>query len=87
MTAARQEAALIRAVVVTVEASDAASSVSLDKSTTSSGYGAAGDTIPYTCLFTNAGTTTLSNVGVSDNKVAGVSCPDSTLASEACSGS
>ena len=44
---------------VTVYASDADSSLSLTKSTTSTGYGAAGDTIPYSYLVTNTGTTTL----------------------------
>ena len=74
---------------VTVEASQATSKLSLTKSTTSTGYGSAGQTIPYTYLVTNTGTTTESNVAVSDNKVASVTCPDSTLApgaSETCNG-
>ncbi len=74
---------------VTVEASNATSSLSLIKSTTSTGYAKAGDTIAYSYLVTNTGTTTLSHVGVSDNKVASVSCPDPTLApgaSETCTG-
>ena len=73
----------------TVLASDATSSLSLAKSTSSTGYGAAGNTIPYTYLVTNTGTTTLSGVSVSDNKVASVSCPDASLApgaSETCTG-
>ena len=75
---------------VTVEASQATSTLSLAKSTTSTGYGSAGEIIPYTYLVTNTGTTTESGVGVSDNKVASVSCPDPTLApaaSETCTGS
>ncbi len=75
---------------VTVDASTATSSLSLSKSTTSSGYGAAGDTIDYSYLVTNTGTTTLSNVAVSDNLIATVSCPPGSLApgaSETCTGS
>ncbi len=74
----------------TVEASDATSSLSLSKTSTSSAYGAAGDTLNYNYLVNNTGTTTISNVGVSDNLVANVSCPDSSLApnaSETCTGS
>ncbi len=74
---------------VTVDASDATSSLSLTKSTTSTGFGTAGDTIPYSYLVTNTGTTTESNIAVSDNLVASVNCPDSTLApgaSETCTG-
>ena len=72
---------------VTVLASNATSNIGLVKSTTSTGYSNAGDTIPYSYAVTNTGTTTLSGVGVSDNKIASVSCPDSTLApgaSETC---
>ena len=75
---------------VTVEAAYATSTLGLAKSTTSTGYGAAGDTIDYSYLVTNTGTTTLSSVGVADNKVASVSCPSSSLApsaSETCTGS
>ncbi len=74
---------------VTVDASDSVSSLSLSKSTTSTGYGAAGDTIPYSYLVTNTGTTTLNGIGVSDDHVASVSCPNSSLApgaSETCTG-
>ena len=75
---------------VTVEASGATSALSITKATNSSGYGAAGDTIGYTYLVSNTGTTTLSGVGVSDDLIANVSCPLSSLApgaSETCTGS
>ncbi len=75
---------------VTVLASDATSSLSLTKSSLTSGYGEAGDTINYDYVVTNTGTTTESNIGVSDNLVASVDCPDSSLApgaSETCTGS
>jgi uncharacterized repeat protein (TIGR01451 family) len=74
---------------VTVQASSANSSISLTKSTTSTGYGAAGQTIPYSYLVTNTGTTTLTGVGVSDDLVPTVSCPSGTLAPgvpETCTG-
>ena len=64
---------------VTVNASNASSSLTLVKSTTSSGYGAAGDTIPYSYLVTNTGTKTLHGISVSDNLIPTVNCPDSTL--------
>ena len=53
-------------------------------------YGAAGDVINYNYLVTNTGTTTESNISVSDNKIATVSCPPGSLApgaSETCTGS
>ncbi|MGP8007548.1 MAG: hypothetical protein ACLP2J_11005, partial [Acidimicrobiales bacterium] len=58
------------------------SSLSLTKSTTSSGYGAAGQTLNYDYLVTNTGTTTISSIGVSDNKVApaNLTCPQASLA-------
>ncbi len=59
------------------------------KSTTSTGYSAAGQTISYNYVVTNIGTTTISNVAVTDNKVTAVSCPDLSLApsaSETCTG-
>ena len=62
------------------------SSISLTKSTTSTGYSGAGQTIPYSYLVTNSGATALTGVSVSDNKVS-VSCPSTTLAkgaSETC---
>jgi uncharacterized repeat protein (TIGR01451 family) len=74
---------------VTVNATQATSSLSLTKSTASTGYGRAGDTIGYSYLVTNTGTTTESDVGVNDDLVASVSCPNPTLApgaSETCTG-
>ena len=74
---------------VTVAGSDYTSSLSLVKSTSSGGYAAAGDTVGYSYDVTNTGTTTLSNIGVSDNRIAGVSCPDASLSpgqSEMCTG-
>ena len=74
---------------VTVDASLATSKMTLTKSTTSTGYGAAGDILSFKYVVKNTGTTTLSNVGVNDNKIASVSCPSSTLApgaSETCTG-
>ena len=44
---------------MTVQASGATSSLAITKSTTSTGYGAAGDAIDYSYLVTNTGTTTL----------------------------
>ncbi len=74
---------------VTVAANAANSSIILTESTASTGYGAAGQTIPYSYLVTNTGTTTLTGVGVSDDLVPTVSCPSGTLApgaSETCTG-
>jgi uncharacterized repeat protein (TIGR01451 family) len=62
------------------------SGISLTKSTTSTGYSAAGQTIPYSYLVTNSGATALTGVSVSDTLVP-VSCPSTTLAkgaSETC---
>ena len=53
-------------------------------------YGAAGDILNYSYQVTNTGTTTESNITVSDNKVATVTCPPGSLApgaSETCTGS
>jgi uncharacterized repeat protein (TIGR01451 family) len=76
----------------TVDASDATSSLSLVKSTTSTGYGAAGDTIPYDYLVTNTGTTTETGISITDSLIAtaDITCPDPSLApgaSETCTGS
>ena len=65
---------------VTVDASNATSTLSLVKSTNSTGYGAAGQIIDYGYRVTNTGTTTLSNIAVSDNLVSDVSCGEPSLA-------
>src|SRR5579862_3766816 len=64
----------------TVYASNATSSVSLTKSSTTASFGAAGNTIAYQYLVTNTGTTTLTSVAVSDDHVAVVSCPSGGVA-------
>ena len=76
---------------VIVPGAEAISALSLAGSTTSAGYGAAGDTLSYNYLVTNTGTTTLSGIAISDSLISsgGVSCPAGTLAPEAsvtCSG-
>ena len=75
---------------VTVPANSATSSLSLVKSTTSTGYAAAGNTIPYSYLVKNTGTTTISSIAITDNKLtSGITCPNSSLApgaSETCAG-
>ena len=70
---------------VIVPASEAVSALSLADSTTSTGYGAAGDTISYNYLVTNTGTTTLSGVSISDSLMpsGAISCPAGTLAPQA----
>ena len=78
---------------VTVDASDATSSLSLVKSAHHlhrHGYGKAGDVISYSYVVTNTGTTTISGIGVSDNMIASVNCPDSVAGPgdlETCTGS
>ncbi|MGP8059015.1 MAG: beta strand repeat-containing protein [Acidimicrobiales bacterium] len=67
-----------------------ATGIGLSASTTSTGYGSAGQTIPFSYLVTNTGTTTLTGVSVTDVLVPSVSCPSTTLTagnSETCSGS
>ena len=46
------------------------------KSDDQTGYGAAGDTIDYNYLVTNTGTTTETNISVSDNLVCGRDLPE-----------
>ncbi len=53
-------------------------------------FTAPGETLSYDYVVTNTGTTTLSDVGVTDNLIAMVNCPESTLGpglSETCTGS
>ena len=75
---------------VTVPAKGTTSSLSLAKTAATPSYSAAGQTLNYDYLVTNTGTTTISSIAVSDNKVASVSCPQPSLApgaSETCTGS
>ena len=64
--------------------------LTLDKSSTTSAITAAGQVVPYSYLVTNTGNVTLTGITVTDNKVASVSCPATTLApgaSMTCTGS
>ncbi len=77
---------------VTTDASLATSSLGIVKTVSplTPAYGAAGDVLNYNYQVTNTGTTTESNISVSDNKVATVTCPPGSLApgaSETCTGS
>lgn len=70
----------------------AVNSASLDiaKSADVNAFTAAGQTINYTYVVTNTGSATLSNISVSDDLIASVDCPETTLAggdSEMCTGS
>ena len=58
----------------------AESSITITKSTTSTGFSAAGDVLPYSYLVTNTGATTLNGVSVTDNLIGTASCPNATLA-------
>ncbi len=51
------------------------SSLSLTKTATVSGYSAAGQTLTYSYLVTNTGTTTINSIAVTDNKVAPADSP------------
>ena len=72
------------------DGSDPSSGLRLATSTTSSGYGAAGQVIALTDVVSNTGTTTLSDVSVTDDLTSDVTCPSATLspgASENCTAS
>ncbi len=74
---------------LTVEASGATSALGLSETTTSTGYGLPGDSVPFSDTVTDTGTTTISNIAVSDTLDSGVTCPSSTLTpgdSEICTG-
>ena len=63
--------------------------ITIVKATSTSTFTAVGDTVNYTFTVTNTGNVTLTAVGVTDPKVAGVSCPSTTLgpfASMTCAG-
>jgi uncharacterized repeat protein (TIGR01451 family) len=73
-----------------VQTGSAASTLTLDESTSATSYSKVGDTIPYSYLVTNTGTTVLSGVAIADSSVPGASCPAATLSpsdSETCTGS
>jgi hypothetical protein len=64
--------------------------ISIDKSSTTTTITAAGQVVPYTYLVSNTGNVTLTGITVTDDKVASVSCPATTLAvgaSMTCTGS
>jgi hypothetical protein len=64
--------------------------LAIDKGSTTTVVTAAGQLVPYTYLVTNAGNVTLTGITVTDDEVAMVSCPATTLAPDAsmtCSGS
>ena len=78
-------AAVDSAVDSTITPTTTTSALTLDKSAgtpvdvNANGRVDAGDTIPYDFLVTNAGTVTLTDVGVTDPKVGTVACPVTTL--------
>jgi uncharacterized repeat protein (TIGR01451 family) len=64
--------------------------LTIDKTSTTTLITAAGQVVPYSYLVTNTGNVTLTGITVTDNKVASVSCPVTTLApgaSTTCTGS
>ncbi|MFC5569048.1 OmpA family protein [Lysobacter yangpyeongensis] len=66
--------------VETVDA-DASPSLTLDKTAVSGvPYDAVGDVVAYTYVVTNTGNVTIDALGVSDDKIAAVTCPVTTLA-------
>ncbi|OKI99106.1 DUF7507 domain-containing protein [Kitasatospora sp. CB01950] len=75
---------------VTVETVPSASSLSVVKQADVQGSARAGDTVTYIYTVTNTGSTVLTDVSVSDDRVAQVSCEATTLepgASTTCRGS
>ncbi|MEU8541540.1 hypothetical protein AB0C52_16400 [Streptomyces sp. NPDC048717] len=58
----------------------AVSSMTIDKTTASTGPVHVGDTVTYAYTVTNTGTVTLHSVGVTDDHVTGVNCDRTTLA-------
>ncbi|MEV7121648.1 DUF7507 domain-containing protein [Kitasatospora griseola] len=73
----------------TVETTASASSLSITKQADVSGSARAGDTVTYTYTVTNTGTTVLTDVSVSDDRVAQVVCDATALdpgASTTCRG-
>jgi uncharacterized repeat protein (TIGR01451 family) len=65
-------------------------SLSIDKSTSTPSYSAAGDVLQYSYEVTNTGNTTVGGITVTDDRVASVSCPGGNVApgdSITCTGS
>lgn len=74
----------------TITASPAAPALTLDKSSTTATYAAVGEVVSYNYLVTNTGNVTINALVVTDNKIAAVTCPATTLApaaSTTCTGS
>ena len=67
-------------ITCTVTNAPLASSLSIVKATTSTGYSAVGATIPYTFVVRNTGAVTLNSITITDPMVTGISCPVTTLA-------
>ncbi len=57
-----------------------ASSLTIAKSTTSTGFATVGDSIPYSFTVTNTGQTTLQSVTITDANASGIVCAATTLA-------
>ena len=70
----------------TVPTQKQAPQITVSKTAAPAGGGALaqlGDTVNYSFLVTNTGNVTLHNVGITDSKVATVTCPETTLAPQA----
>ena len=75
---------------VTITGPTLSPSMTLDKTSTLTAFGAAGTSVPYSFLVTNTGNATLSSVAVTDPRLPGLSCTTPTLlpaATYTCSGS
>ena len=55
-------------------------SITADKATTTTGYSAVGEVIPYTYAITNTGNVPINNLVVADARIAAVNCPVTSLA-------
>jgi large repetitive protein len=65
---------------VTVTGPALTPSLTIDKATTATRFGAVGTTVPYTFRVTNTGNATLTGVTVTDPKLPGLSCTAASLA-------
>lgn len=75
---------------VTIAATPATPALTLDKSSTTATYASVGEVVSYNYLVTNTGNVTISALVVTDNRIATVTCPATTLAPGAnttCTGS